>query len=586
MNKRALAAHLMASIADQCDTIEKDLKLKAKLRFNMKMYGSFHSLRELALHNIVDTYEILMQPDLMGMPGAQGGSIQIDPAAFKTYSTVLSMQAGKEVKESEAKSRLQNRLQIAEPMGTQHGVPHFLANAFEHFSYKQTQELLEKWATLLSLFKDEELVGKSEEMKMKTEMLEGMLNQITSQVNDTRMMKGAGRNFWAPPKDDGNANDNDPKDNGKGKKLVPIKGPGAPTDEDIKMYSAKPELEKFLEEFKGKPAPLSKEKGDEPAKSAMADLDRLIGLEEVKDEVEKLRSLMLMHKVKKEMGVLKDGQEHSMHLVFTGNPGTGKTTVARIVGQMYKELGILEKGHVVEVDRGDLVAGYIGQTEGKTKEKIEEAMGGVLFIDEAYALEVPDSGKDFGKEAIATILKAMEDHRDELVVIVAGYPGPMRRFINSNPGLESRFNKYIDFKNYNGKELGQIFDLMVKDRGMTVSKEARVAAVHAFEEESKRANDKFGNGRFVRNFVEKLEQEQAHRLMAEGILTKDLLSKDPKDLTADKMPELLRVEAADVEAVRMKTIVEQDNANIGGVISIVKKPAPKKKRAAGGPAPK
>ena len=151
----------------------------------------------------------------------------------------------------------------------------------------------------------------------------------------------------------------------------------------------------------------------------------------------------------------------SQHLVFSGNPGTGKTTVARILAQLYKEIGVLSSGHLVEVDRSGLVAGYVGQTAIKTQEKIDEAIGGVLFIDEAYTL-VKEQSNDFGQEAIDTLLKAMEDNRRNLIVIVAGYTNEMNKFIESNPGLKSRFNKYIEFPDYSLCELEQIFTNMCK----------------------------------------------------------------------------------------------------------------------------
>jgi hypothetical protein len=201
-------------------------------------------------------------------------------------------------------------------------------------------------------------------------------------------------------------------------------------------------------------------------------------------------------------------------------------------------------------------------------------MGGVLFIDEAYALKRGgDDGKDFGNNVIDVLIQAMEDHRDQLVVIVAGYPEPMKRFINSNPGLESRFNKYIDFKNYTGPELGQIFDLMLDDRGMKVTPEARAAAVEIFTQESQRANEKFGNGRFVRNFVEKLEQEQAMRISAEGKINRAIANDD--NLSAESHPHLLTIELADVKAVRMKSILKDNPVTSGpGAIQIVQKPKP------------
>jgi stage V sporulation protein K len=203
------------------------------------------------------------------------------------------------------------------------------------------------------------------------------------------------------------------------------------------------------------------------------------------------------------------------HLVFTGNPGTGKTTVARIVGRIYKDIGLLKSGHMVEVDRGDLVAEYIGQTAPKTKEVIGQAMDGVLFIDEAYSLAPEGIGKDFGAEAISTLLKAMEDYRDRMVVIVAGYKDEMGHFIDSNPGLKSRFKTFIDFEDYDAADLFRILTQMGAAAGIRFSSDAAIAASWLMEslETGKKG---FGNGRTVRNIFEECLARQAERLTAKA----------------------------------------------------------------------
>ena len=194
-------------------------------------------------------------------------------------------------------------------------------------------------------------------------------------------------------------------------------------------------------------------KDEEPEEDPMETLDKLIGLGSIKDDVKELTAFVKVQKARQEQGL--KSVPVSLHLVFTGNPGTGKTTVARIIAKIYKQIGVLSKGQLVEVDRSGLVAGYVGQTAIKTTEQIKKAMGGVLFIDEAYSLSQKDDA--FGQEAIDTILKAMEDNRKDLVVIVAGYTEPMKKFVESNPGLKSRFNKYIEFPDYSVDELEEIF---------------------------------------------------------------------------------------------------------------------------------
>ena len=210
-------------------------------------------------------------------------------------------------------------------------------------------------------------------------------------------------------------------------------------------------------------------------------------------------------------------------------PGTGKTTIARVLSKIYKQLGILENGHLVEVDRGDLVAGYVGQTALKTKEKIDEAMGGILFIDEAYTLAKGEN--DFGQEAIDTLLKAMEDHRDEFIVIVAGYDEPMESFLQSNPGLKSRFNEYIHFDDYSEEELFMIFGLLCEQNDFRMDLEAQDTLKSYLNELCNHKPDNFANGREMRNLFDKSKKAHSNRLASlNEISDKDLITFKKDDL--------------------------------------------------------
>ena len=253
------------------------------------------------------------------------------------------------------------------------------------------------------------------------------------------------------------------------------------------------------------------------------ELDDLIGLESVKQEVRSLANFVKLQKQREAQGL--KSAKVSYHLVFYGSPGTGKTTVARIVGRIYKDLGVLKKGHTVETDRAGLCGEYVGKTGPKTDTVISKALDGVLFIDEAYSL-VPEggAGNDYGQEAISTILKRMEDYRDRLVVIVAGYKDEMQRFIDSNPGLQSRFNRYIDFPDYSSGELTDIFKMYMKKNQYTLALDAEEYLKEQFEYAVAHKDRNFGNARFARNVFEKSIQQQANRLAGQTNLDKGRLS--------------------------------------------------------------
>lgn len=296
---------------------------------------------------------------------------------------------------------------------------------------------------------------------------------------------------------------------------------GTPTPEKHVPVAPLPEKEKRIPPADGgeKKAPEAAEQKQEdtakaPPKENIEDLqkelDSYVGLSAVKREVKDLINLAAVERLRRQHGL--PTADMSLHMVFSGNPGTGKTTIARLMARVYHSLGILSKGQLAEVDRSGLVAGYVGQTAIKTRKVIDSALGGVLFIDEAYALVNQENGNDFGREAIEVLLKNMEDHRDDLIVIAAGYSGLMEKFIHSNPGLESRFNKYFYFEDYTGPQLMEIFQSMCQKNGYVLSPEAAQWAEQDFLSLYEGRDENFGNARDVRNLFEKAVSRQSDRV--------------------------------------------------------------------------
>jgi|GEM_PF-199884 len=251
-------------------------------------------------------------------------------------------------------------------------------------------------------------------------------------------------------------------------------------------------------------------------------LDELVGLSGVKEEIHSLINLIRVRKMREEYHL--PGMPMSYHMVFTGSPGTGKTTVARLVGEIYRELGILSKGMMIETDRAGLVAGYVGQTAIKVKEVVEKARGGILFIDEAYTLSNAVGGNDFGTEAIDMLVKMMEDYREDLVIIVAGYTKEMQTFLKSNTGLISRFNKFIDFPDYKDEELVDILNGMAARAGFSLEEEVLKAVQGYLSRLTPSQRGDFGNARGIRNLFEKMVAAQANRVVCYGQPTKEQLS--------------------------------------------------------------
>jgi SpoVK/Ycf46/Vps4 family AAA+-type ATPase len=263
----------------------------------------------------------------------------------------------------------------------------------------------------------------------------------------------------------------------------------------------------------------------------MEELNELIGLDEVKNDISELINLLNIQKERSNQGL--KNIEVTLHTVFLGPPGTGKTSVARLLSRIYKHLGFLSKGQMIETDREGLIAGFVGQTATKVDKVVTESLGGVLFIDEAYGLTQNVMGNDYGAEAVNTILKRMEDHRDDLAVVVAGYTEPMKMFIESNPGLRSRFNRFFHFDHFTPTQMLQIFEVFCKKSDFLLDANAKEKLSDTFDLLFEKKDESFGNARTVRNLFEKCVQNQANRI----VKLKKLTQKTLKLFTEEDIPE-------------------------------------------------
>jgi stage V sporulation protein K len=288
----------------------------------------------------------------------------------------------------------------------------------------------------------------------------------------------------------------------------------------LRIGGSSPQAQPLRTTPKQKNRKISDERQQIKPEQVLEELNGLIGLSEVKNLVSEISAYVQIQRRRERVSLRTE--QLVLHMIFKGNPGTGKTTIARIMGKLFCSMGVLSRGHLIEVERADLVGEYIGHTAHKTREQVKKAMGGILFIDEAYSL-ARGGEKDFGKESIDVLVKAMEDHKDNLVLILAGYKREMEWFLRSNPGLYSRFPVHITFPDYSVDELLQIGTLMLKQRQYRMLSEARTALCKILEEKKREGNYNEGNARLVRNLIERAIRRQAVRLVKRRRLTREEL---------------------------------------------------------------
>jgi stage V sporulation protein K len=300
-------------------------------------------------------------------------------------------------------------------------------------------------------------------------------------------------------------------------------------------FKDKPDFTTFIglktNDIKTKNSDITSISENDSLEIVLQELEKLIGLEEVKKDVYELINLLEIQKKRSSEGL--KNIEVTLHSVFLGPPGTGKTSVARLLSRIFKHLGFLSKGQMYETDREGMVAGYVGQTASKVDKVVEESLGGVLFIDEAYALTQNALGNDYGSEAVNTLLKRMEDYRGDLAVVVAGYTEPMKDFVESNPGLRSRFNRYFRFNHFSPEQLFLIFENFCKSSDFIIDADAKEKLADTFELLYSKKDENFGNARVVRNLFEKCVQNQANRIVNLPLLNQEIL----KTFTEADVPE-------------------------------------------------
>ena len=562
-NDLANAMNLARSIMDDCAKMQKSPKGKTTISKALHKKGFDGNFEDYALANIIDVFEEMMYADRRPFP-----------QALEMYDRLQFLKSGELLDQKKSERRFRDTVRGGEDHGVDKSkyVPDFFNVVVDSFGADsgEVKDMAEKWLTLNYMFRQPDIVGPEHDDSAYKRVWYNTAGAFHNRIKELNrdIVSGIKRDFAESEKERKaklkRATDSDrpsikdrvgkgpqpigttfngaSKGNIKGRKNMPVRKPDPklihdklikPNSYGVMRSKLRSQVARYGDEYAdAKEAALQtkvKPKAGENFGNPMSGLDHMVGLNNIKKDVKRLRAVILRQEVNKKFFPDKyDDSERSLHMIFTGNPGTGKTTVAEAIGQLYKDLGVLKKGHVVKVERKDLCGEHIGKTAPKTQAEIDKAIDGILFVDEAYSL-YNVSENDYGREAAETILTAMESERDRLVVIFAGYPDEMRDLIHMNPGLLSRFNKFFNFEDYTTLELGQILDLKMEERSLSFDDHTRSLIMDGVEEARETLGRNFGNARFVRNFVEKVEEFQADRLMDADIISADLLSLDEND---------------------------------------------------------